>query len=443
MRSRLPKVAHEILGVPMVRYVVDAARASGCDPVVVVTGHGAETVERLLEGVQTVRQEQQLGTGHAVQCAQEAFAEADGSLVVLSGDSPLITSETIRALVDARESAGAAAAVLTAVLEDPMGYGRIVRDEAGGLARIVEEKDASDEERAIREVNTGFYCFDARVLFEHVHQLDNANAQGEFYLTDVIDVLRREHLPVVAIAAADPAEVLGINNRAQLAEAAKVMQRRINRAHLLAGVTMRDPELVWIGPRVTIGRDVTLEPMTFLMGDTSIGEGSVIGPDSRITDSVVGENAVVDSSIVEGSCVCDGVRIGPRAYLRPGTVVRPNAKVGTSVEVKNSLIGEGSKVPHLSYIGDAEIGAGVNVGAGTITCNYDGRSKHRTVIEDGAFVGSDTMLVAPVRIGAGAVTGAGSTITRDVPADALAVERSEQRVIEGWAKRRREQDDEE
>lgn len=443
MRSRLPKVAHEILGVPMVRYVVDAARASGCDPVVVVTGHGAETVERLLEGVQTVRQEQQLGTGHAVQCAQEAFAEADGSLVVLSGDSPLITSETIRALVGARESAGAAAAVLTAVLEDPTGYGRIVRDEAGRLARIVEEKDASDEERAIREVNTGFYCFDARVLFEHVHQLDNANAQGEFYLTDVIAVLRREQLPVVAVAASDPAEVLGINNRAQLAEAAKVMQRRINRAHLLAGVTMTDPELVWIGPRVTIGRDVTLEPMTFLMGDTSIGEGSVIGPDSRITDSVVGENAVVDSSIVEGSCVCDGVRIGPRAYLRPGTVVRPNAKVGTSVEVKNSLIGEGSKVPHLSYIGDAEIGAGVNVGAGTITCNYDGRSKHRTFIEDGAFVGSDTMLVAPVRIGAGAVTGAGSTITRDVPADALAVERSEQRVIEGWSRRRREQDDEE
>ncbi|GAV31823.1 glucosamine-1-phosphate N-acetyltransferase [Coriobacteriaceae bacterium EMTCatB1] len=443
MRSRLPKVAHEILGVPMVRYVVDAARASGCDPVVVVTGHGAETVERLLEDVQTVRQEQQLGTGHAVQCAQEAFAEADGSLVVLSGDSPLITSETIRALVGARESARAAAAVLTAVLADPTGYGRIVRDEAGRLARIVEEKDASDEERAIREVNTGFYCFDARVLFEHVHLLDNANAQGEFYLTDVIDVLRREQLPVVAIAASDSAEVLGINNRAQLAEAAKVMQRRINRAHLLAGVTMRDPELVWIGPRVTIGRDVTLEPMTFLMGDTSIGEGSVIGPDSRITDSVVGENAVVDSSIVEGSCVCDGVRIGPRAYLRPGTVVRPNAKVGTSVEVKNSLIGEGSKVPHLSYIGDAEIGAGVNVGAGTITCNYDGRSKHRTVIEDGAFVGSDTMLVAPVRIGAGAVTGAGSTITRDVPADALAVERSEQRVIEGWSKRRREQDDEE
>ncbi|MCL4079503.1 bifunctional UDP-N-acetylglucosamine diphosphorylase/glucosamine-1-phosphate N-acetyltransferase GlmU [Coriobacteriia bacterium Es71-Z0120] len=443
MRSRLPKVAHEILGVPLVRYVVEAARGGGCDPVVVVTGHGAEVVEPLLEDVTTVRQERQLGTGHAVQCAEAAFAGADGSLVVLSGDSPLITADTVRALVAARESSGAAAAVLTAVLEDPAGYGRIVRDESGGLSRIVEEKDASDEERAIREVNTGFYCFDARVLFEHVHKLDNANAQGEFYLTDVLELLRREDLPVVAMAAADPLETLGINTRVQLAEAAKVMQRRINRAHMLAGVTMTDPDLVWIGPRVTLARDVTLEPMTFLLGETTVSEGCAIGPDTRIVDSVVGPDAVVDSSIVTGSCVCEGARIGPRAYLRPGTVVRPGAKVGTSVEIKNSIVGERSKVPHLSYIGDAEIGVGVNVGAGTITCNYDGRSKHRTVIEDGAFIGSDTMLVAPVRIGAGAVTGAGSAITRDVPADALAVERSEQRVIDGWAKRRREQSDDE
>lgn len=443
MRSRLPKVAHEILGVPMVRYVVEAAREGGCDPIVVVTGHGAEAVEALLEDVRTVRQEQQLGTGHAVQCAADAFAGFDGSIVVLSGDSPLITAATIVSLIEARESASAAAAVLTSVLDDPSGYGRIVRDESGALLRIVEEKDATDDIRGIHEVNTGFYCFDARALFEHVHALENANAQGEFYLTDVVDLFKREGLPVVTVRASDPHETLGVNNRAQLAEAAKALQRRINRAHMLAGVTMTDPDLVWVGPKVSLGRDVTLEPMTFLLGETSVLDGCVIGPDSRIVDSVVGPEAVVDSSIVVRSCVCEGAKVGPRAYLRPGTVVRPGAKVGTNVEVKNSIIGEGSKVPHLSYIGDAEIGADVNVGAGTITCNYDGRRKHRTVIEDGAFVGSDTMLVAPVRIGAGAVTGAGSAITHDVPAGALAVERAEQRIVEGWAERKRTQDDEE
>lgn len=443
MRSRLPKVAHEILGVPMVRYVVEAARESGCEPIVVVTGHGAEAVESLLGDVLTVRQEEQLGTGHAVQCAEEAFADHAGSLVVLSGDSPLITAGTVRALIEARESAGAAAAVLTAVLDDPAGYGRIVRDPDGRLARIVEEKDAPADVRALREVNTGFYCFDARALFERIHALDNANAQGEFYLTDVIALFNAEGLPVVAVRAADPSETLGVNNRAQLAEAARVLQRRINLKHMLDGVTMTDPDLVWIGPKVSVGRDVTLEPMTFLLGETSVQDGCLIGPDSRIVDSVVGPDAVVDSSIVIGSCVCEGARVGPRAYLRPGTVVRPGAKVGTSVEVKNSIIGEGSKVPHLSYIGDAEIGAEVNVGAGTITCNYDGRRKHRTVIEDGAFIGSDTMLVAPVRVGAGAVTGAGSAITHDVPAGALAVERTEQRIVEGWAERKRKQDDEE
>ncbi|MCX8006856.1 MAG: bifunctional UDP-N-acetylglucosamine diphosphorylase/glucosamine-1-phosphate N-acetyltransferase GlmU [Coriobacteriia bacterium] len=443
MRSRLPKVMHEILGVPMVRYVVEAARAAGCDPVVVVTGHGAEVVEAALPDVATVRQEVQLGTGHAVQCAQQAFEGFDGSLLVLSGDSPLISADTLRALVEEREAAGASAAVLTAVPDDPRGYGRIVRDDAGRLVQIVEERDAPEEIRAVREVNTGFYCFDAQTLFAHLHALDNANAQGEFYLTDVVDVFRREGLAVVTATARDAREAAGVNNRVQLAEAAKVLQRRINERHMLAGVTMNDPDLVWIGPSVTLGRDVTLAPMTFLLGETSVADGCVIGPDARVVDSVVGPDAVIDSSIVVESCVCEGASVGPRAYLRPGTVVRPNAKVGTSVEVKNSIIGEGSKVPHLSYIGDAEIGVGVNVGAGTITCNYDGRSKHKTVVEDGAFIGSDTMLVAPVRIGAGAITGAGSAITRDVPADALAVERAEQRIVEGWARRRREQDEEE
>jgi bifunctional UDP-N-acetylglucosamine pyrophosphorylase/glucosamine-1-phosphate N-acetyltransferase len=437
MKSSLPKVAHEILGVPLVRFVVDAAHAGGCNRVVVVTGHGAEAVEALIAGETTARQEQQLGTGHAVMCAESALAGANGSLVVLSGDSPLLRPETIAKLVETRETRGAAAVVLTAVLDDPAGYGRIVRDGAGDLLGIVEDKDLAPEQRAIREVNTGTYCFDAAVLFEHLHRLGTENAQGEFYLTDMVRVLRSEGLVVADVVSDEPDETLGINSRVQLAEAARIMQRRINRQHMLAGVTMTDPHLVWIAPRVRLGRDIVLEPMTFLMGDTEVGDGCHIGPDSRITDSRVGAGSVIDSSTVAGADLGPDVIVGPRAYLRPGTVLEPRAKVGTCVEIKNSTVGEDSKVPHLSYIGDATLGAGVNIGAGTITCNYDGQRKHRTVVGDGAFIGSDTMLVAPVTIGAGAVTGAGSAISQDVPADALAVERAEQRTVEGWAAWRR------
>ncbi len=437
MKSALPKVAHRILGVPMVSYVVRAAEEAGCERIVVTTGHGAEAVEGLLPGVECVRQDRQLGTGHAVMCAREVLEGATGSLLVLSGDSPLVRPATLAALVKAREESGTGLSALTARVPDPAGYGRVVRDEAGDLTAIVEDKDCSDEQREIEEINTGAYCFDAPVLFKHLDRLTTENVQGELYLTDMVGLFVAKGLGVVSMFVEDFREMLGVNSRVQLAEAAKVMQRRINEEHMLSGVTITDPELVWIGPDVEIGRDTEILPMTFLMGATRIGERAVVGPNTRVTDSVVADDASVDSSVLVQADVGRGATVGPVAYLRPGAVLGPAAKAGSCVEIKNSSVGEGSKVPHLSYIGDAIIGKGVNVGAGTITCNYDGYGKYPTVIEDGAFIGSDTMLVAPVRIGEGAVTGAASAITRDVSPGALGIERSEQREIEGWAAKRR------
>ena len=436
MKSSIPKVLHEVLGVPMVEYVVRAAREAGCGRVVVVTGHGAEQVEARLGEVTCVRQDRQLGTGHAVMCARDAV-DPHGSLVVLAGDTPLMTADTIAGLIAMRESSGAAAAVLTAVMPDPHGYGRVVRDRDGSMERIVEHKDCSADEHCIAEINTGTYCFDAGVLFAHLDRLGTDNAQGEYYLTDMIAVFAEEGLTVAAVQTDDPIETMGVNSRVQLAEATKALQRRINRHWMTEGVTMTDPDLVWVGPDVSLARDVELLPMTFLMGATRVGEGSVIGPSSRVSDSTVGAGCTVDASVLAGASLADGVKVGPVAYLRPGAVLETGSKAGTCVEIKNSVVGRGSKVPHLSYIGDATVGEGVNIGAGSITCNYDGFNKHRTSIGDGAFIGSATMLVAPVEIGPGAITGAGSSITRDVPEGSLAVERAEQKTIEGWAERRR------
>ena len=442
MKSDKPKVAHEVLGVPMVRWVADAARQAGCERVIAVTGYRAELVEALVEDTECVRQERQLGTGHAVMCARDKLRDFSGSLVVLSGDTPMLRAETIAGLVAMRQARGAALTMLTTHLEDPTGYGRVVRDPRdGNVARVVEEKDCTPEERAITEVNTGSYCFDAEVLFAHLDHLTTDNAQREYYLTDMVSVFNAAGLTVSAVTTGDPLETLGVNSRIQLAEATKIMQRRINREYLLAGVTMIDPDLVWIGPDVEIGRDVELLPMTFLFGATVIGDRAVIGPNARLTDAIVAEDALVDASVVVSATVGPGATVGPVSYLRAGTVLEANSKAGACVEIKKSVVGEGSKVPHLSYIGDTTIGANVNVGAGTITCNYDGESKHPTVIGDGAFIGSDTMLVAPVTVGEGAVTAAGSTIARDVPANSLALERSEQVTIEGWAERRRTKHD--
>ncbi len=440
MKSKKPKVAHEILGRPLVQWVTHAAVDAGVNRQVAVVGHMREQVIPLVADVaEVVVQEEQNGTAGAVKVCADALADFDGSLVVLSGDCPLITSETIASLVELREREDAACVVLTMTLADPFGYGRIIRDTDGQVKRIVEQKDATAEEARVCECNSGFYCFDARALFEALAHVDNNNAQGEFYLTDVLEICRNNGRKVLALETQDANECLGVNSRIQLAEATEQLQQRINRAHMQAGVTMVAPSLVWIGPDVTIDQDVELLPNVTLMGNTHIGEDSIIGPVSRLTDTRVGQGCVIDETVAVEALIDDGATCGPRAYLRPGAHLCEGAKAGTHVEIKKSTIGKGSKVPHLSYIGDTTMGEGVNIGAGSITCNYDGKNKWHTEIGNDVFVGSDTMMVAPVTIGDGAIIGAGSCITKDVAADALALTRPEQRELAGWAAKKRAQ----
>lgn len=440
MKSAKPKVAHEMLGKPLVKWVIDAAREAGIDKLVTVVGHMREQVEPIVADFsEIVVQVEQRGTADAVASCADALSGFEGSLLVLSGDCPLITAATMNALVEAREREDAAAVVLTMFPEDPFGYGRIIRDAQGQVERIVEQKDSTPEEAAVGECNSGFYCFDAKVLFDALTHVGSDNAQGEFYLTDVLEICRKAGRAVLAVPASDSSECLGINSRIQLAEATKLAQRRINAAHMAAGVTMLDPDQVWIGPDVEIASDVELLPQVFLWGNTRIGQDSVIGPNSRLTDTVVGRNCTLDETVAVQARVDDCATCGPRAYLRPGAHLCQGAKAGTHVEIKKSTIGAGSKVPHLSYIGDATVGEDVNIGAGSITCNYDGRRKNATVIGDGVFVGSDTMLVAPVSIGAGAFIGAGSVIAHDVAPDALGIARPEQVEKAGWAARKRDE----
>lgn len=447
MKSAHPKVVHQVLGKPLVQWVVDASREAGCSQVVTVIGNGADEVAALLDAQAALRgvtpptcviQHERKGTGHAVQCARAQIEAADaGSVVVLSGDSPLITSQTIKALVERRETTDAAVCILTFKPENPQGYGRIVRGAQGTVTGIVEQKDCTPEQAALTECNSGVYCFETGALLAHIDRLSTDNAQGEYYLTDMVALLHEAGAGIEGYVAEDPAEATGVNSRLQLAQATKLMQRRINEAHLAAGVTMLDPDLVWIGPEVTIGRDTEILPLTILTGATRVGEGCTLGPNTRLTNVVVGNDCVIDETVAIDTVIDNHVSCGPRAYLRPGTHMCDNSKAGTHVEIKKSIIGAGSKVPHLSYVGDTTMGEGVNIGAGTITCNYDGVNKNPTRIGDGAFIGSDTMLVAPVIIGEHAVTGAGSTITKEVPAYGLGLERSEQRVIENYGKRQR------
>ncbi len=428
-----------MLGKPLINWVVDAAKEAGVTNLVSVVGHEREQVTPLVEGESSiVVQKQLLGTADAIRSCREHYSGFEGSLLVLSGDCPLISAETIRELIEQREEANAAVAVLSMELEAPFGYGRIVRNARGEFERIVEQKDCTPEQAAITECNSGFYCFDAQELFCALDRVGNENAQGEFYLTDVVEICRNYGRPVAAIPAKDVDECLGINSRVQLAQATKLMQRRINEGHMMAGVTMTDPDLVWIGPDVQIECDVALLPMTTLAGATTVGEDSVIGPNSRLVDTRVGKGCVVEETIAIEARIDDEATCGPRAYLRPGAHLCRRAKAGTHVEIKKSVVGEGSKVPHLSYIGDATIGVDVNIGAGTITCNYDGMHKHHTVIGDEVFIGSDTMLVAPVNLGDRSMTGAGSVITKNVSPDALALGRAKQTEIAGYRKRNEE-----
>ncbi|MDO4841848.1 MAG: bifunctional UDP-N-acetylglucosamine diphosphorylase/glucosamine-1-phosphate N-acetyltransferase GlmU [Phoenicibacter congonensis] len=426
MKSKKPKVAHEIFGKPLVRYAIDSAKGAGAERIVCVVGFEREQIEPLCEGCDTCVQENRLGTGDAVNAARELFEGATGSVIVTYADCPLVTPETLKKLVEARESSNSAVSVLTTEFDDPTGYGRIVRDESGNIVRNVEEKDCTDEQRKIKECNTGFYCFDVETLFDALSKVTNDNAQGEYYLTDTLEILSNEGKKVTSVSAEDKTELLGVNSRVQLSEATKIMQHRINKKHMEAGVTMWDEASTIIGPDVEIASDVEIWPNTMLLGTTKIGGDSVVGPNTRLTNTEVGQGCRVDETIAVDSFIDDGATTGPRCYLRPGAHLCKNSKAGTCVEIKKSTVGEGSKVPHLSYIGDTTIGTGVNLGAGTITCNYDGVNKHKTEIGNDTFVGSSTMLVAPVKLGDNVVVAAGSVITEEVPDDSLAFGRARQ-----------------
>ncbi|MBR5347592.1 MAG: bifunctional UDP-N-acetylglucosamine diphosphorylase/glucosamine-1-phosphate N-acetyltransferase GlmU [Deltaproteobacteria bacterium] len=434
MKSERAKVLHPVCGTALGAYPVRAARAAGAEPVWVVVGHDAEHVQEALaaEGVGFVRQEQQLGTGHALLCAEKVLQNFHGSLLLLCGDTPLLRPETLIALSELQRTEQAAVTVLTMRLADPTGYGRIIRDGRDLLA-IVEEKDASENERRITEVNAGIYVFEAPWVFETLHHLSNANAQGEYYLTDIVRLAREQGTVVRALELADPDEALGVNNRAQLAEAARIMQGRINYAHQLAGVTLIDPVSTHIDASVRIGTDTVIHPGVHLWGKTKIGASCLIEPGSVIRDSRLAERVHVKAhSVIEESEIGTDSVIGPMAHLRPGNVLRGGNKIGNFVEIKKVDMGLHSKASHLTYLGDAEIGADVNIGCGTITCNYDGVNKYKTIIEDEVFVGSGTQFVAPVRIGRDSLVGAGSTIVHDVPPEALAISRVEQKNVEGW-----------
>ena len=437
MRSDSPKVLFPVAGRPLLAWVLDAVAGVSPDETVVVVGHGADRVREILPaGVRAVVQEPQLGTGHAAREALAAMGEVAGDTVlVVPGDTPLLRSETLRALVAALP--GAAAAMLTTRMPDPAGYGR-VRREGDRVLGIVEDRDATPAQRAIDEVAVSTYAFEGAALAGALGGLAPDNDQGEYYLTDAIGLLAAAG-QVRGVPVADPAEGQGVNSHAQLAEVAAVVRRRINAAWMAAGVWMLDPDRVYLDASVSLEAGARLYPEVHLEGSTTVASAAEVGPQVFAVDSTIGPGARVWYAVLRGAEVGEGAQVGPFASLRPGTRLAAGSKVGTFVETKNTVVGRGSKVPHLSYMGDATIGEGANVGAGTITCNYDGRNKHRTVIGDRAFIGSDTMLVAPVQIGDDAVTGAGSAITRDVPAGALAVERSPQREVPGYAAKKARQ----
>lgn len=437
LRSALPKVLHPVAGRPVLWHVLEAARRLRPWRLIVVVSHGRDQVEEAVRSwgfeATFVDQGTPLGTGHAVMVAEDAVGRAH-DVLVLPGDNPLVTREMLRDLMRLHRRHLPAATVQTTTLDDAEGYGRVVR-EGDRFVRIAEERDASTEERRIHEVATSLYAFRREDLFQALPLVGRENVQREHYLPDVLGILADKGEEVRAIEA-DFEGGLDVNSRAALARASGVMRRRINEELMASGVTMIDPDRTYVDAGVKVGADTSLLPGVHLEGDTRIGSGCTIGPDSRIIDSRLDDGVEVSYSVVRGARVGEGSTIGPYAHIRPGTLLGRDTKAGSFVEIKASRIGDGSKVPHLAYVGDATIGVGVNVGAGTITCNFDGYEKHRTLIGDGAFIGSDTMLVAPVRIGRNAVTGAGSTITRDVPDGELAVERSEQRNVRGYAERR-------
>lgn len=436
MKSSLYKVLHPILEKPMLEYVLDALHAVSIDELITVVGHGAEKVKETVGSrSQFVVQEEQLGTAHAVMQAENILLNKKGTTLVVCGDTPLITEETFQRLFDYHEKTSSKATILTTKIDEPFGYGRILRDASGNVERIVEEKDATDVEKQVKEINTGTYCFDNEFLFEALKQVGNDNAQGEYYLPDVIEILQKQGEIVSAYVTEDAEETIGINDRVALVEAEAIMKRRINRYHLLNGVTIKDPEQTYIGPDVTIEQDVVIYPGTTILGKSHIRQQAIIGPSTVIVDSEIGETASVRQSTITNSKIGNNADVGPYAHVRPESVIGRDTRIGNFVEIKKSKIGNGAKIPHLSYIGDAEIGERVNIGSGTITVNYDGKRKHRTIIGDDSFIGCNSNLIAPVTIESGAYVAAGSTITKDVPNDSLAIARARQTNKDNYVKK--------
>jgi len=435
MKSKLPKVLHKVLGKPMVQWVIDCLTAAGVTDKITVLGHGAEQVATVVaEQTSIVYQTEQLGTGHAVMQGVKALGTENDCVIVICGDTPLLQADTIKALLAKHNAEKNMVTVLTAQASDPTGYGRIVRNGAQ-IEAIVEQKDATEEEKTITEINTGTYCFNQQFLLQYLPTLTTNNAQKEYYLTDLIKIANQNQFPVGGYQLDDFSESLGVNNRVQLAQAEQVLRQRKCREVMLAGVTLIDPASTYIGADVVIGNDTIIYPNVVLEGATVIGSDNIIGMNCRFVDSIIGDNNDIQSTTIVESTVGNECKIGPMAYLRPGTVLANQVKIGDFVEVKKSKIGTGTKIPHLSYVGDAVVGSSVNIGCGTITCNYDGVNKYQTTIKDNAFIGSNTNLVAPVVVEEKAFIGAGSTITKDVPADTLAVVRGELRLKDDWSKR--------
>lgn len=438
MRSKYPKVLHKVGGKPMLQHVIDAASVAGCDEKVVIVGHEAELVEAMVGSQGKIAlQAEQLGTGHAVMQTAEALKGFTGTALILCGDTPLLEGEELKKFCKAHQASGAAATVLTAIMEDPFGYGRIVRDDKGNVQAIVEQKDATEEQKAIKEINTGIYCMECPLMFDVLATLTNDNAQGEYYLTDVLEKLNKAGQKVGGVITEDSDMVMGINSRKQLSVAESVMRQRILDKLMDSGVTIMDPASTFIEGSVKIGRDTIIYPYTWLEGSTEIGEDCEIGPNARFTNVKIGNNNHLQFIYGHDCEVKNNVTAGPYVHLRPDTVISDGVKIGNYVEVKNSNVGEGTKLPHLTYIGDSDIGSGVNMGCGCITVNYDGKKKHRTIIGDNAFVGCNTNLVAPVTVQANTYIGAGSTITKEVPENALGIARAKQKNIEGWAEKYR------
>lgn len=427
MKSKLYKVLHPVCGKPMVQHVVDQISHLQIENIVTIIGHGAEKVKAQLgDTCSYALQAEQLGTAHAVLQASESLEDKEGTTIVVCGDTPLIRAETIENLFQHHLANKAKASVLTAKAEDPTGYGRIIRNTSGHVEKIVEHKDASDAERKITEINTGTYCFDNQALFNALKNVSNDNVQGEYYLPDVIEILKKQGEIVVAYQTSDFNETLGVNDRVALAEAESTMRKRINEAHMRAGVTIIDSQNTYIDSDVEIGRDTVIYPGTIIKGKTVIGEDCMIGPNSEIQACEIGNDTVIKQSVAHHSSIGSQVNIGPFAHIRPESLISDDVKIGNFVELKKTKFGKGSKASHLSYIGDAEVGEDVNLGCGSITVNYDGKRKFLTKIEDGVFVGCNSNLVAPVTIGKGAYIAAGSTITQDVPRDALSIARARQ-----------------